>query len=65
MNNRMHMDRGYNCERLIATFGTAELIKVNGSMTLRGGTTSDRAEALEWISLFLPEEFATVEAVPA
>ena len=57
----MHMQTGYNCERLIATFGTAELIKVNGNMTLRGGSTGDRTEALEWISLFLPEEFASVE----
>ena len=36
-------------------------MKVDGKIQLRGGSMSDRMEALEWLSLFLPEEVACVE----
>ena len=65
MKNRMDIETGYNRQQLIATFGAAELLKLDDGMVLRGGTAADRTEALEWISLFLPEEFATVEAACA
>jgi hypothetical protein len=65
MKNRMDTETIYNREQLIATFGGAELIKMDEAMVLRGGSSSDRLEALEWISLFLPEEFASVEAACA
>jgi len=65
MKNRMDIETGYKQEQLIATFGQAELLKMDEGMVLRGGSSSDRSEALEWISLFLPEEFASVEAACA
>jgi hypothetical protein len=65
MKNRIETEMGYTWERLIATFGRAELIKTTDGMVLRGGSASERMEALEWISLFLPEEFASVEAACA
>ena len=65
MKNRMHMESVFNGEQLIATFGQAELVKMDDGMLLRGGSSTDRLEALEWISLFLPEEFVTVEAACA
>ncbi len=38
----------------IATFGGAKLVKtLNGKHELRGGSPRDRAQAREWISLFL------------
>ncbi len=41
---------------LIATFGAAALIKtVEGGYALAGGSTEDRSEAQEWISLFMHE----------
>jgi hypothetical protein len=45
---------------LIATFGDARLVRVNGRIHLRGGSMSDRMEALEWLSLFMPEATASV-----
>jgi hypothetical protein len=65
MKNRFDIETHYNREQLIATFGQAELLKMEEGMVLRGGSSSDRLEALEWISLFLPEEFASVEAACA
>ena len=55
------METVFDNQQLIATFGCAQLVKMEEGMILRGGSSSDRLEALEWISLFLPEEFATVE----
>lgn len=41
---------------LVAVFGSASLYRVAGRRwELRGGTPAERAEAREWISLFLPE----------
>jgi hypothetical protein len=49
-----------NREELIASFGDAKLVKCDGKLQLRGGTMADRLEALEWMSMFLPDEVATV-----
>lgn len=59
MNNRV-LDERQQEGALLASFGEAQLVKVDGRLELRGGTMSDRMEALEWISLFLPEEVARV-----
>lgn len=45
-------------EELIAVFGDARLVKVNGRVHLRGGSMADRTEALEWIALNLPDTVA-------
>ncbi len=42
-------------------FGEAQLVKVNGRIRLRGGSMADRTEALEWLSLFMPDEVVRVE----
>ena len=43
-------------ETLIATFGSAKLVRcLNGRFELRGGTQADLIEAREWASMFLPE----------
>lgn len=40
----------------VAVFGSAELFRLSERRwELRGGTPAERAEAREWISLFLPE----------
>ena len=46
---------------LVAAFGEATLVKIDGRLELRGGTMADRIEALEWVSLFLPEEAPRVK----
>jgi hypothetical protein len=41
---------------VLAWFGNARLVKfLNGTMELRGGSSHDRVEAREWISMFLQE----------
>jgi hypothetical protein len=41
---------------VIAIFGDAKLVKTVGQKyELRGGSAEDRAEAKEWISMFLHE----------
>jgi hypothetical protein len=41
---------------LIACFGKARLLaRADGRAELRGGSKSERAEAKEWISLFMHE----------
>jgi hypothetical protein len=47
-------------EEIIAIFGDARLVKVNGRIELRGGSMSDRLEALEWIALTLPDEMVDI-----
>ena len=42
-------------EEIIATFGEARVVRVEGKIELRGGPMSDRMEALEWMMVFLPE----------
>jgi hypothetical protein len=41
---------------LIASFGQAQLVaRADGRVELRGGSNADKAEAKEWISLFMHE----------
>ena len=41
---------------VIAIFGNATLVKfLDGKMELRDGSNEDRAEAREWISMFMHE----------
>jgi hypothetical protein len=41
---------------IVAAFGSARLVKrLDSRFELRGGSEQDRAEAREWISLFLHE----------
>ena len=41
---------------VVAAWGEAQLIKyLDGKTELRGGSEQDRAEAREWISMFLNE----------
>ena len=48
-------------EEVIASFGDARIVRVDGKIYLRGGSMADRTEALEWLAMFLPEEVACVE----
>ena len=48
-------------EEVIAVFGEARIVRVDGKVHLRGGSMADRTEALEWLAIFLPEEVACVE----
>ena len=48
-------------EILIAHFGDARLMRIEGRIELRGGTMSERAEALEWMAMFLPDEVLRVK----
>jgi len=43
-------------EVLIASFGEARLLRVDGALRLTGGSMADRMEALEWVAMFMPEE---------
>ena len=56
MKNRVFETGGTEQEQIIATFGGAQLVKSDGRIELRGGSMADRAEALEWMALFLPGE---------
>ena len=48
---------------LIASFGHAQLVsRADGRVELRGGSDSDRAEAREWISLFMHDAVPRVVA---
>ena len=43
-------------EQVLTTFGSAMLVlNSEGRVELRGGTKEERQDAVEWISLFLPE----------
>ncbi|MGB9602235.1 MAG: hypothetical protein ACP5MG_14285 [Verrucomicrobiia bacterium] len=45
-----------SAEKLVARFGNARLVvNRNGRYELLGGNRYDRAQALEWISLFMHE----------
>jgi hypothetical protein len=40
--------------KVVASWGQAKLVKyLDGKTELRGGSAQDRAEAREWISMFL------------
>jgi hypothetical protein len=41
--------------KVVASWGGAKLVKVNGKLELKGGSKEDRSLAREWISLFWHE----------
>jgi hypothetical protein len=47
-------------EEVLAIFGEARLVRVNGWVYLRGGSMAERMEALEWLSIFEPQTVACV-----
>jgi hypothetical protein len=47
--------RGFRFEQRIASFGSAQLVDIHGEVYLRGGSSIERGEALEWMSLCMPE----------
>ena len=53
-------------EQVLSTFGSALLVlNSEGRVELRGGTKGDRQEAVEWISMFLPEvNIRMIESTP-
>jgi hypothetical protein len=61
MKNRLFDNGKADSEEIIATFGDAQLIRVNDRLQLRGGSMAERAEALEWIALFRPGEVVALE----
>jgi hypothetical protein len=46
---------------VLAQFGEAVLVRINGQIVLRGGSMADRMEALEWLSMFMPDEVASLK----
>ena len=48
-------------EEVIATFGEARLIRTEGRVWLRGGSMADRMEALEWLSMMMPEVTVSID----
>jgi len=51
-----HLVTPRNTGRVIQQFGAARLVKhLNGQHELIGGSTADRAEAFEWVTLFAHE----------
>jgi hypothetical protein len=61
MKNRIENPGDGRFEEILATFGEAELIRAGGVIHLRGGSMADRMEALEWLSMFMPEAAVCVE----
>ena len=53
-------------EQVLTTFGTAMLVlNGEGRVELRDGTREERQEAVEWISMFLPEvNVRMIESTP-
>ena len=60
MKNRVFQPLPTEGEQVIATFGEAKLVKVDGKIQLRDGSMADRMEAMEWISLFMPDEVVSI-----
>ena len=61
MNNRGLENTETKAEPALATFGEAELVKIDGRIFLRGGSMLDRIEAMEWMSILMPEENVTID----
>ena len=61
MKNRVFQPPPEGDEQIIATFGEAKLVKVDGQIQLWGGSMADRMEAMEWVSLFLPDEAVNIK----
>ncbi|EEF63254.1 hypothetical protein [Pedosphaera parvula] len=56
MKNRIAHLIGPKTDRLITTFGKAQLVaRPNGAIELKGGMAGDKTAAKEWISLFMHE----------
>jgi hypothetical protein len=55
MRRRQYLDYlNHNPERLVACFGSAQLVRSeHGRLEVRGGTDVDRAEARLWVGRFL------------
>ena len=45
---------------ILAQFGEAVLVRLEGRIILRGGSMTDRMEALEWLSTFMPDAVASL-----
>ncbi len=61
MKNRIKALFGSKPERVITTFGRAQLIELaDESLVLRGGHAADQTAAKEWISLFMHEAVLTL-----
>ena len=56
MKNEILNDAVKPREEVIAMFGEAQLIRVDGDLELRGGSMADRTEALEWVMIMMPAE---------
>jgi len=55
MKNMTTTRTAFRPELCIASFGGAELVDIHGEVYLRGGSSVERTEALEWISLCMPD----------
>ena len=60
MKNRIKKFDKENTEVILKTFGEARLIQSGGKVRLHGGSMADRMEALEWLSVFMPEAVACI-----
>jgi hypothetical protein len=45
---------------VLATFGEARLIREGDKIGLWGGSMADRLEALEWVSLMMPDAVVSI-----
>jgi hypothetical protein len=72
MNNRKQKDgmdavsglipaaiQGIEGADIVGQFGEAALVRIEGRIVLRGGSMTDRMEALEWLSMFMPDAVAS------
>jgi hypothetical protein len=46
---------------ILAKFGEASVVRIDGKLYLRGGSMADRIEALEWLARFLPGEAVSMD----
>jgi hypothetical protein len=65
MKNRMAETRGetkaaQRSMEVLATFGEARLIREGDKIGLWGGSMADRLEALEWVSLMMPDAVVSI-----
>lgn len=60
MKNRMEPVVFNQSEEVLAILGEARLVRVNGRVYLRGGSMTERMEALEWLSILEPQTVACV-----
>ena len=55
------MEEMVSSDEVIAQFGEAVLVRIDGQIVLRGGSMADRTEALEWLSTSMPEAVASLK----